>query len=143
MLDRCAHRGVALSAGKLMPDCHTVQCPFHGFEYDASGACTYIPANGRNAHVPDVIKVETYPTYEAHGWIWIWWGENHGELPEVPYFDSIPATYPYATFQDHWKTHYSRAIENQLDAIHLPFVHYNTIGRGDRDRKSTRLNSSH
>ena len=28
--------------------------------------------------------------------------------------------------------HYSRVIENQLDAIHLPFVHYNTIGRGNR-----------
>jgi phenylpropionate dioxygenase-like ring-hydroxylating dioxygenase large terminal subunit len=33
---------------------------------------------------------------------------------------------------DHWPVHYSRAIENQLDVVHLPFVHYNTIGRGNR-----------
>ena len=25
-----------------------------------------------------------------------------------------------------------RCIENQLDVVHLPFVHYNTIGRGNR-----------
>jgi len=33
---------------------------------------------------------------------------------------------------DEWKTHYSRAIENQLDVMHLPFVHRTTIGRGSR-----------
>ena len=33
---------------------------------------------------------------------------------------------------DHWDAHYSRVIENQLDVVHLPFVHHNTIGRGNR-----------
>ena len=33
---------------------------------------------------------------------------------------------------DPWQAHYSRVIENQLDVVHLPFVHYNTIGRGGR-----------
>jgi phenylpropionate dioxygenase-like ring-hydroxylating dioxygenase large terminal subunit len=33
---------------------------------------------------------------------------------------------------DHWKAHYSRVIENQLDAAHLPFVHHNTIGLGNQ-----------
>jgi phenylpropionate dioxygenase-like ring-hydroxylating dioxygenase large terminal subunit len=28
--------------------------------------------------------------------------------------------------------HYARAIENQLDVVHLPFIHHNTIGRGNR-----------
>jgi len=31
-----------------------------------------------------------------------------------------------------WNVHYSRAIENQLDPVHVPFVHYNTIGRGNK-----------
>jgi phenylpropionate dioxygenase-like ring-hydroxylating dioxygenase large terminal subunit len=38
----------------------------------------------------------------------------------------------YRTLRDHWATHYARAIENQLDAVHLPFVHHNTIGRGHK-----------
>ena len=27
---------------------------------------------------------------------------------------------------------YTRAIENQLDAVHVPFVHYDTIGKGHK-----------
>ena len=34
--------------------------------------------------------------------------------------------------EDHWDTHYSRAIENQLDVVHVPIVHHNTIGRGNK-----------
>lgn len=50
MSDLCPHRGVALSAGKLQGEC--LQCPFHGFEFDRSGKCVLIPANGRSAEVP-------------------------------------------------------------------------------------------
>ncbi len=35
-----------------------------------------------------------------------------------------------ATSRVLWNAHYSRAIENQLDVAHLPFVHATTIGRG-------------
>lgn len=41
-VDHCPHRGVALSAGKIM-DGH-LQCLFHGFEYNATGECVLIPA---------------------------------------------------------------------------------------------------
>ena len=33
--DRCVHRGVQLSKGKVLQG--HLQCPFHGFEYDPSG----------------------------------------------------------------------------------------------------------
>jgi phenylpropionate dioxygenase-like ring-hydroxylating dioxygenase large terminal subunit len=127
--DLCAHRGVALSAGKLVGDC--VQCPFHGFEFDTSGKCTLIPANGKAADVPKAFRVKAYPVQEAHGFIYLWWGEPRDEYPPLPFFDAIDeAQYSHATLGDLWKTHYSRAIENQLDVVHLPFVHANSIGRG-------------
>jgi len=128
--DQCLHRGAALSAGKLV-DQH-VQCPFHGLEFDADGRCTYIPAYGRNNPVPKVFQTVAYPTREAHGFIWMWWGQAPAELPEIRFFDSIGEEFTHDTFTDHWPIHYARVIENQLDAIHLPFVHYNTIGRGGR-----------
>ncbi|MDP8012112.1 MAG: hypothetical protein ACP5F1_01315 [Thermoplasmata archaeon] len=31
-----------------------------------------------------------------------------------------------------WNVNYTRAIENQLDVSHLPFVHRTTIGRGNK-----------
>jgi phenylpropionate dioxygenase-like ring-hydroxylating dioxygenase large terminal subunit len=132
--DLCPHRGAALSAGKCVGS--QVQCPFHGFEYDATGRCTLIPANGRKATPPKVMQARAYPVREAHGFIYLWWGPTPTDLsslPPLPYFDTIDeAHYAQITVRDPWPTHYARAIENQLDVVHLPFVHYNTIGRGHR-----------
>lgn len=131
MSDLCPHRGAALSAGKLVDGC--LQCPFHGFEFDPSGQCTYIPANGRVAEVPKAFQVKTYPTLESNDFIYIWWGAPREQYPALPWFDSLDhAAYSYHTLIDPWATHYSRAIENQLDVVHLPFVHHNSIGRGHR-----------
>jgi phenylpropionate dioxygenase-like ring-hydroxylating dioxygenase large terminal subunit len=128
--DICPHRGVALSLGKLQDD--TLECPFHGFRYDASGSCCLIPANGRSAPVSKFMKVFCYPTYEAHGFIFIWWGKQQEDLPPPRFFDDIDETMTYATSADPWNAHYARVIENQLDVAHVPFIHYNTIGRGGR-----------
>ena len=129
--DKCAHRGVELSKGKVVGD--HIQCPFHGLEYDSSGKVTIIPANGKNTPVPDRFHALSYPTYEAHSLIWIWWGENPPENLQPPqFFKDIDDRLSYSRTYDHWNAHYSRVIENQLDAAHLPFVHYNTIGRGNR-----------
>jgi phenylpropionate dioxygenase-like ring-hydroxylating dioxygenase large terminal subunit len=129
--DKCVHRGVQLSKGKVIKD--HIRCPFHGLEYDSSGKVTVVPANGRNTPVPDRFQVLSYPTYEAHSFIWIWWGDNRpGGLQPPRFFTDIDDSLSYGRAYDHWNAHYSRVIENQLDAAHLPFVHYNTIGRGHR-----------
>ncbi len=129
--DKCAHRGVQLSKGVVKGD--NVMCPFHGFEYDPSGRGVVIPANGRGAEVPARFQVGGYPVREAHGFIWLWWGEPREEYPPLPFFDNVPLDqFSYRTYPDHWNAHYSRAIENQLDVVHLPFVHHNTIGRGNK-----------
>lgn len=131
LFDKCAHRGAALSVGKVVSN-GALQCPFHGFEYDSSGKVTKIPAIGKAAKVPDRFKVNAYHTVDKHGLIWIFWGEQRKDYPPIPFFEDIDEKFRYDTFVDHWPVHYSRAIENQLDVVHLPFVHYNTIGRGCR-----------
>lgn len=131
MSDLCPHRGVALSKGKIIGDC--VQCPFHGFEFDVQGNCRLIPANGKANTPPKAFHVHTYPAREANGFIFIWWGDPQAEFPPLPWFDSVPhERFSWKTLRDHWAIHYSRAIENQLDVVHLPFIHYNTIGRGHK-----------
>lgn len=132
MSDLCPHRGVTLSAGRLVDDC--IQCPFHGFEYDPTGDCRFIPANGRNSQPPKAMHVKSYVTREAQNIIFIWWGEPRadGEYPPLPWFENIKADMVYFTIRDHWTNHYARAIENQLDVVHLPFVHHNTIGSGNQ-----------
>lgn len=130
-VDRCPHRGVALSVGKIENE--HLQCPFHGFEYDSDGKCLLIPANGREGVVPNAMHLKSYPTYEAYGYIWLWWGNSVSiDLPAPEFFDNFDDSFVYGSAHDHWNAHYSRVIENQLDVVHLPFIHRNTIGRGNR-----------
>jgi phenylpropionate dioxygenase-like ring-hydroxylating dioxygenase large terminal subunit len=127
--DRCCHRGVSLSCGKIING--KLECPFHGFIYDKSGKIEIIPANGRNKPVPETMKVLSYKTFERYGLIWIWWGDNE-KITGEPFFFKELEQFSYSTYKDHWNVHYSRAIENQLDVVHLPFVHKTTIGRGNK-----------
>jgi len=127
--DKCPHRGIELSTGKVVNG--HIQCPFHGFEYEASGGAVFIPANGRNAAVPKAFRAHSYPAHEARGFIWVWWGDDPPENLAPPrFFDNIDAGFTYKTVHDPWRAHYSRVIENQLDVVHVPFIHRNTIGRG-------------
>ncbi|MFZ4521250.1 MAG: Rieske 2Fe-2S domain-containing protein [Bacteroidales bacterium] len=129
--DKCPHRGIQLSLGKVK-DNH-LQCPFHGFEYDLKGACKLIPANGKAAKVPEHIRAAAYPVKEANGFIYLWYTkdlEYSEPLPPLPWFDDLDDTLISSGMTDHWKAHYSRAIENQLDVVHVPFIHRTTIGRG-------------
>ena len=130
MADKCPHRGASLSLGKVNLDC--LECPFHGFEYNSKGNCAQVPANGKSAEPPKALHVTSYSVREEHGFVYIWWGTPRESYPPVPWFESIPEKLVYSTLRDHWKNHYARAIENQLDVVHLPFIHHSTIGRGNR-----------
>lgn len=127
MDDWCPHRQVKLSLGKVVNG--NIECAFHGFQFDSEGTCQHIPANGKNGPRPKVFQAKVWPTREAYGFIWVWNGEKRKEYPAVRWFDELD-DFAYGTARKHWPVHYSRAIENQLDVAHLPFVHASTIGRG-------------
>lgn len=127
MEDKCSHRGVKLSIGQLNDNC--VTCPFHGFEFNSSGECIKVPANGRDSKISKRFNVRIYPTYEINGFIFIYNGETTDTVPQ--YFSELDGM-AYSTTKSKWNTHYSRAVENQLDVVHLPFVHKKTIGRGNK-----------
>ncbi|MFH1468036.1 MAG: aromatic ring-hydroxylating dioxygenase subunit alpha [Pseudomonadota bacterium] len=131
MEDRCPHRGAALSTGEVH-DSH-VACPFHGFQFDAEGRARHVPAMGRGAEPPAHVRGVAWPLREAHGFLWAWYGEAREDLPPLPFFtDLADPSWRWASARDPWAVHYSRAVENQLDVVHLPFVHRTTIGRGHR-----------
>ncbi|WKY44098.1 aromatic ring-hydroxylating dioxygenase subunit alpha [Eubacteriaceae bacterium ES2] len=132
IIDQCSHRGAALSKGKVKGDC--IQCPFHGLEFDPDGRCTFVPANGK-AFADDLSRfnVKEYVVREKNGIIYLWYGDPTRITDHLPFFDGdVDESYSFSEIEDHWNSHYSRSIENQLDVVHLPFVHHNTIGRGDK-----------
>lgn len=130
LFDKCCHRGAALSKGTIIHD--EAACPFHGFRYDGTGKVVQIPANGKNTPVPDRYKVNAYRVEEKYGYIWLWYGKYEENLPEIPFFEYLREGFTYGGFSENWAVHYTRAIENQLDVVHLPFVHGDSIGRGNR-----------
>lgn len=119
-----------MSLGKVSHD--SLVCPFHGFAYDASGRVVSIPANGKNNPVPKHFRVHAYKVKEKYGYIWLWYGDDKEDLPEMPFFDDIGEGFSCGGFAETWPVHYTRVIENQLDVVHLPFVHADSIGRGNR-----------
>jgi phenylpropionate dioxygenase-like ring-hydroxylating dioxygenase large terminal subunit len=128
--DRCPHLGAALSAGKIVGE--GLVCPFHAFEFGADGQCRHIPALGRQGRIPSGMVLRGFPLREAHGFVWLWWGEKKEAYPDLPFFPQLVDGWRYGTVAVDWPVHYSRAIENQLDVAHLPFVHRSTIGGGGR-----------
>jgi phenylpropionate dioxygenase-like ring-hydroxylating dioxygenase large terminal subunit len=123
--DRCAHRHLPLSMGKVVGE--AIQCHYHGLRFDRTGRCVKVPGE---EGVPAAPRLKSYPVAERYGWIWIWMGD--------------PALADLATITDfHWlddpewgaKTSYLHAeanwqlvVDNLLDLTHLAFVHETTIG---------------
>ena len=129
--DLCAHRGASLGKGCVSDG--NIKCPFHGIEYGTSGKCVYVPSEGRSSTTDfSRFNLKSYETREIGGIVFVWYGDNNPDKePDV--FDIVTDdSYAYGEMHDHWKVHYSRVIENQLDVSHLAFVHRTTIGRGNR-----------
>lgn len=73
--DRCPHRRVPLSLGKVIDG--DLRCAYHGWTFDgASGACTQIPNLSDEEKVPSRYKVAAYRVQEANGFIFLWRGEK-------------------------------------------------------------------
>lgn len=123
--DVCPHRGASLALGRIDGD--HIACPFHGFQFDGNGHCRAIPAHAPDEPIPSVMRVRALPTKVEHELVWVWWGG--GEPRGEPRFFEALSRMRFGELSRVWSTHYTRAIENQLDFLHLPFVHRTTIGR--------------
>jgi phenylpropionate dioxygenase-like ring-hydroxylating dioxygenase large terminal subunit len=131
MRDRCPHRGVALSRGRVRDG--SLECPFHGFRFAASGHCVRMPCEGRDARIPEGMAVPTYPLREAHGLVWLFWGGGREAQPEIPWFDEFRELRGAARLSVEWPVNYVRGLEANFDVHHFPFVHRFTIpGTGER-----------
>ena len=126
--DRCPHRNARLSDGALV-DGH-LQCPYHGWEFDGRGICTFIPALGPGAAVPPTSQLEQTRVQVVHGVIWIAPEEPICGVIDIPEMNDpslqvmwLPCTDVNATA--------GQFIDNFLDFGHFPFVHAGTFGAGE------------
>jgi phenylpropionate dioxygenase-like ring-hydroxylating dioxygenase large terminal subunit len=129
VIDRCPHRGVALSKGRVTPE-GCLECPFHGWQFAADGSCQHVPYNPMPAEKRANLGVASLPVHEAGGLIWVYTAPNV-EAPAPPAMSpalSQPGLSRWEAVKP-WKIHWTRAMENMLDVPHLPFIHKSSIGR--------------
>lgn len=123
--DICPHRGVPLSAGKVLNDA-SVECPYHGWRFRKDGVCSLIPStvDGQDNIDPSKIRVRSYPMREQDGLIWVYFAANEraepaSEPPRVPVTNATPRWVESQTFTcgiDH-------AVIGLMDPAHAPYVH--------------------
>ena len=131
LVDRCPHRGVALSLGHVGYD-GCLECPFHGWRFDTAGANQGVPLNPDAKR--DLLAAQALPVRQLGELIWVF--TEPGAAPDEPVSpDGLTAPGLSRTYLSRdWACHWTRAMENMLDSPHLPFVHRRTIGRIYRRR---------
>lgn len=122
LADRCAHRNLALSRGKVTGD--GLRCAYHGWAWAADGKCAKIPAACDPGDCAG-IRVRSYLCEEKQGFVWVWMAAD-GEKPE-----SGPLEFPgmgekgwrHFVMEREFQAAAFHCVENFLDVPHTAHVH--------------------
>ncbi len=121
LLDRCPHRNVPLSMGRVRGG--QLECGYHGWRFDRDGRCKKVPSLC-GASEGASRDVAAHACREQDGYVWVW-GEP-GEAPDVEPFRFAYLDAPgYTSVQQHVVADASlhATAENALDVPHTAFLH--------------------
>jgi phenylpropionate dioxygenase-like ring-hydroxylating dioxygenase large terminal subunit len=127
--DQCPHRGAKFSLGQVANG--HLECPYHGWQFEASGRCVVVPALPGFAP-PASHCAKTYLAQEKHGLVWVQMlpAASSGGVCEIPTFVAEDdgqlrklncGPYDVAASAP-------RIVENFLDMAHFGFVHAGWLG---------------
>lgn len=138
LLDRCPHRNVPLSGGKLVDG--DLECPYHGWRFNTDGACTKVPGLCRT-HGAESRRAPGFACQELDGFVWVWSTANEEPTKEpfrLPMLDA-PG---YTTVRRHvdFPGTLQATVENALDVPHTAFLHRGLFrGAGEPNRIEARI----
>lgn len=132
----CPHLGAHLGHGGKVRGCE-LECPFHGWCFDAEGRNTSIPYADRPNRKG---TIHAYPTIERNGIVMAWYHPHDEppswEIPEIPEFND-PATFsPMVARQFQVDACWQELAENGVDSAHFRYVH-NTATVPELERYET------
>lgn len=117
----CPHRNANLFWGRNEQE--GLRCVYHGWKFDADGACVDMPNEPARSQFKEKIKQVAYPAVDKGGLIWVYMGPPELQ-PEVPHFDwlDVPDTHRnvHKRFQD---CNWLQNLEGEVDSSHAPFLH--------------------
>ncbi len=130
LVDRCAHRNLALSRGTVTAD--GLRCAYHGWSWAADGHCTRIPAAcGGDCQA---IRVKSYLVREQQEMIWVWMGDS---LPDrdPPLFPNMGQSgWRHFIMERTFEAEAFHCVENFLDVPHTAHVHRGLF-RGEESKE--------
>ena len=122
---RCPHRGASLAHGFV--DDSSLRCPYHGWAFDASGACTDLPALESRPGLQARAAVDSHPVQELGGLVFAYLGAQ--PAPPVPRYDLFVAE---GTLRDIGRAvipcNWLQIMENSVDPVHLEWLHGRHLG---------------
>jgi phenylpropionate dioxygenase-like ring-hydroxylating dioxygenase large terminal subunit len=129
--DVCPHRAAPLSAGRITSEADgqtSVECPYHGWRFGRSGACTAVPSlTADQAMDVSRIRVRRYPIAESQGMVFVWMSADprfDGEPPEPPpQFPGVVGGGPKIVDRMVFDSHIDHAVVGLMDPAHGPYVH--------------------
>lgn len=133
-LDRCPHRNVRLSAGRVLAS-GNLECPYHGWQFDVTGQCRFVPGLAGESDAKGR-RVDRYPVQERDGFVWVYATPNvdPGTTPfDLPWVSDRSYTTVVREVSVHASVH--ATAENALDVPHTAFLHRGLFrGRGEPNR---------
>jgi phthalate 4,5-dioxygenase oxygenase subunit len=117
----CPHRGAALYYGINHGD--GLMCIYHGWRFNVEGRCIDMPSDLPESTFKDRVRVPAYPTYEAAGMVWAYFGPADKQ-PVQPnlYFCETSAEMVNATKTPVY-CNYLQSLEGNIDSTHLGTLH--------------------
>jgi phenylpropionate dioxygenase-like ring-hydroxylating dioxygenase large terminal subunit len=132
--DRCPHRQVPLSCGRMTE--HGLQCPYHGWTFGGDGKLTVMPGLAPDQPTP-AIKARSVRCVERNGMVWV--QLLAPEPSDASALDAPPTAMTNGLqgsisqpWQASWKTGIVDAIENFLDPLHTHTLHPGLVRRDGR-----------
>jgi 5,5'-dehydrodivanillate O-demethylase len=134
--DRCAHRGVSLSYGRVEE--RGIACAYHGWLYDTKGNCLATPAEPAESKFYHTVKQKAYPVQKLAGLYWAYLGPQ--PAPVMTKYDVWARTDGW-----HWlralpqlDCNWLQAMENSVDTAHLHILHQELVTDGFKVESTTR-----
>jgi 3-ketosteroid 9alpha-monooxygenase subunit A len=118
----CPHLGTHLGYGGCVKG-ETIQCPFHAWRFDGSGACVEVP---NATKIPPNAKLQPWTVREQSGMVLVHYDHANTapayELPQAPELAGGEWTAP---LHYGWtiKTHVQEICENLADVAHFGHLH--------------------
>jgi phthalate 4,5-dioxygenase oxygenase subunit len=129
LANNCPHRGASLFFGRNEEA--GLRCVYHGWKFDASGACIDMPNEPAESDFKSKVRATAYPTQERAGIVWAYMGPR-SDPPALPDLEpNMLGDGEWAISIYQRECNWMQALEGDIDTSHTVFLHTGALSEED------------